>query len=191
MRKRLITLTTLLGLLALAGCVNLKPSPSQTESYILGPVNPVAESSAAKIVEPIYILRPQVPTYQDGSRMTYRKESGEVEDMPGIRWAEPLAEGIARAVSLYLSSPKVSYYPWPNATEEASRLSVNFQRFGATESGAVQVVAHWNLKRFGGQSLSGQFTSESLQWTPGQPETLVSAYNEALRKLALDIANRL
>jgi uncharacterized lipoprotein YmbA len=180
--------TALLCLLALASCVNLKPVPSQTRSFALGPVDTTVAPEALASGDSIYILRPQVPTYQDGSRLNYRSASGEVMSLPGARWAEPLAEGIARATSLYLAPSKEAsvqgYYPWPNTSAEAVRLSLNFQRFGATESGEVKVVARWTLKKPGGKSQSGQFVSETLRWVPGQPETLVAAYNQALQALA-------
>jgi len=179
----------------LAGCVNLKPVPSQTESFALGPVEMQAPDQSRQLENPIYIVRPQVPTYLDGSRLSYRSSSGEVINMPGARWAEPLAEGIARAVSLYLSGSVhgvvEGYYPWPNTSQNASRLSLNFQRFGATESGEVQVVAQWTLKPDQGEVISGQFVSDSISWQVGDPATLVAAYNEALRTIAMDVEKSL
>lgn len=181
-------------LLLLAACVNLKPVPSQTFSYALGPVELAAPSEPRTESESLYILRPQVPTYLDSDRLSYRLASGEVKNIFGARWAEPLAEGIARAMSLFLSesSPGLveGYYPWPNTSSDASRLSLYFQRFGATDSGEVQVVVRWELKQPDGTSLSEQYNSESLTWVVGQPDTLVAAYNEALRALALEIEDR-
>jgi uncharacterized lipoprotein YmbA len=182
-------------LLWLPACVNLKPVPSQSFSYTLGPVDVVGASEVRTTGEPIYILRPQVPTYLDSDRLSYRLASGEVKDMFGARWAEPLAEGIARATSLYLSESSsaivAGYYPWPNTTLEASRLSLNFQRFGATEAGEVQVVVRWTLKQSGGKTMSGQYASESLSWTVGQPDSLVAAYNQALLALVQEIVQEI
>jgi uncharacterized lipoprotein YmbA len=182
-------------LLWLPACVNLKPVPSQSFSYTLGPVDVVGATEVRTTEEPIYILRPQVPTYQDSGRLSYRLASGEVKNMFGARWAEPLAEGIARAMSLYLSESSPArvegYYPWPNTAPEASRLSLHFQRFGATDAGEVQVVVRWTLKQSGGKTVIGQYASESLNWTVGQSDTLVAAYNEALRALAQEVGNRI
>lgn len=141
--------------------------------------------------ESVYIIRPQVPSYQVGMNLSYRLASGEVRGMPGVRWAEPLPEGIARAMSLFLfeSSPGMveGYYPWPNTSPEASHLSLYFQRFDAIESGEVQVVARWTLKRSGGETQTGQYVAEELNWVVGQPETLVAAFNQALQGLAVNI----
>jgi len=195
MQKTLSLSAAFLCLLGLAACVNLKPVPSETESFTLGPVEMTAKAQHGEGKEAIYIIRPQLPTYLDGSHLSYRSASGEVKSIPGARWAEPLAEGIARAMSLYLSGsglgPVDGYYPWPNTTPEASRLSLNFQRFGATDSGVVQVVAQWSLKRADGRTISGQYVSESPDWSVGQAESLIAAYNEALRALAHEVEKSL
>lgn len=181
-------------LLWLPACVNFKPVPTQTFNYTLGPVEVATPSKAGTQGESIYILRPQVPTYLDDDRLSYRLASGEVKNMFGARWAEPLAEGIARAMSLYLSESGLArvegYYPWPNTSLEAYRLSLNFQRFGATESGEVQVVVRWELKQVDGRSVDGQYVSDALSWTVGQPDTLIAAYNQALRALAQEMGEQ-
>lgn len=188
-------LTCLLCLFGLAACVNLKPVPSLTESYTLGPVDALTPPQSLASGAPIYIFRPQIPTYLDDSSLSYRSSSGEVTNLPSARWAEPLAEGIARAMSLYLSASDhvavEGYYPWPNTSADASRLSLNFQRFGATDSGKVRVVARWTLKKAGGATETGQFVSEALNWQTGQPKSLVAAYNQALQALARSIENGL
>jgi len=181
-------------MIGFTSCVNLKPVPSETESYTLGPVVAVPTMQGSNSSETIYIMRPQVPTYLDGSRLSYRSASGEVKSMPGARWAEPLAEGIARALSLYLSGSSLGvvegYYPWPNTSPAASRLSLHFQRFGATDSGDVQVLVRWSLKRAGGQTISGQYLPQSLNWSVGEADSLIKAYNEALRALSREIEAR-
>ena len=178
-------------LLGLPACVNLKPAPSQAFSYTLGPVDGAALPQPEAQAQAIYILRPQVPTYLDDDRLSYRLASGEVINLFGARWAEPLAEGIARAMSLLISESRLAvvegYYPWPNTSPEAARLSLNFQRFGATESGQVQVVARWELKQADGKIVDGQYVSDSLGWVVGEPDTLIAAYNQALRALAQEV----
>ena len=179
------------GLLFLAACVNLKPVPSETTNYTLGPVELGTSAQVSKNSKLIYIIRPQVPTYLDGSRLSYRLASGEVQNIRGTRWAEPLAEGIARAMSLYLSSSSTisveGYYPWPNTSANAARLTLNFQRFGATESGNVQLVASWILRDSGEGLKKGHFVSDNQTWDLENPDSLVAAYNRALQALAQDI----
>lgn len=190
-RRHLFLLIALPCLLVLSACVNLKPVPSETESYVLGPLEMSSSESIKPGVQPIYILRPQVPTFVDGSRLSYRYSSGELINMPGTRWAEPLAEGIARAMSLYLSGSGYElvegYYPWPNTSSDAARLSLNFLRFGATDTGQVQVAVRWTLKMSDQTSKSGHYISRGLTWEVGQANTLVRAYNEALMALASDL----
>lgn len=179
----------------LPACVNLKPVPSDSKSYTLGPVEMEHRGQSTEANLPIYIIRPQVPTYMENSRLSYRSASGEVIHVSGARWAEPLAEGIARAMSLYLSEsgmgPIGGYYPWPNASDDAARLSLNFQRFGATEAGEVQVVVRWRLAIPEGKSKTGEFVSDAHSWVIGEPSTLVAAYNIALQALALHLKESL
>lgn len=190
-RKTLSFFASAICFIFLAACVNLKPVPSITTSYTLGPVDLSPPVRNSTVGEPIYIVRPQVPTYLDGSRLSYRSVSGEVKNIFGARWAEPLAEGIARAMSLYLSKSSSfsveGYYPWPNTLTNGSRLTLNFQRFGATESGSVQVVANWTLKDSGGKLKKGQFVSSNLIWDVESPDSLVAAYNSALELLADEV----
>lgn len=178
----------------LPACVNLKPKPSLTKSYTLGPVEAAAVEEVRLLTEPIYIFHPQVPTYLDNPRLSYRLASGEVIYMHSARWAEPLAEGLARAMSLLFTefSPgqAVEHYPWPNSVPEASRISLNFQRFGATATGEVQVVVHWEFRRPDGNIVKGQFASEGLSWVVGDPDSLVQAYNQALRALTLELGEQ-
>lgn len=184
-------LVTLTCLLVLPACVNLKPVPSQTKSYTLGPVEAQVPDAAITQKALIYVVCPQLPTYLDSAWITYLSADGELNKLADARWAEPLAEGIARAVSLYLSGAGVGsiegYYPWPNAASKSTRLSLNFERIGALESGAVQVVVSWTLKQSDGTSKGGRYNSDNLHWEVGQPETLVAALNSALRELADEI----
>lgn len=195
MQKILPSFLPLLCLFGLSACVNLKPVPSVTESFILGPVDMVGRSNTLMEGKPVFIARPQLPTYLEDSRLSYRSANGEVRNIAAARWAEPLAEGIARAMSLYLGASEQiavkGYYPWPNTATDAARLSLNFQRFGATDSGEVQVVTRWTLKQAGGVSKNAQFVSEALVWQTGEPESLIAAYNKALKALALEIEKSL
>ncbi|MFU8848796.1 MAG: membrane integrity-associated transporter subunit PqiC [Opitutales bacterium] len=179
-------------LLWLSACVNLKPKASLSKSYTLGPIEAVAPGKAQSQEHQLYILHPQIPAYLDGPRLGYRLASGEVKNMEGARWAEPLAEGIARAMALFMSESSlirvVGHYPSPNTRPEASRLALNFQRFGATASGEIQVLVNWELRPAEGEVRRGQFVSAGLTWVVGDSDSLVQAYNQALHGLTLELA---
>lgn len=190
-RKISPVLTLAVFLIGLPACVNLKPTPSQSFSYTLGPVEQAAVPDSVAGAAAIYILRPQVPTYLESDRLSYRLASGEVKHLFGARWAEPLAEGIARAMSLYLAESGfvagAAYYPWPNTVADASQLALYFQRFGATASGEVQIVARWEFRTADGRTIDGLYVSDSLAWSVDAPDSLVAAYNQALRALVREI----
>lgn len=186
-------LITLSGLL-LGGCVNLKPTPDVTRQFALGPVGAeIAPGEAAKEgAMAVYVMRPFLPVYLDNSRIYFRSLDGEVSSLRAARWAEPLTEGIARAVALYLNArdgiDALGYYPWPEIDPGLPRLTLRFHQFEAAANGVVQVVARWTLRSQGGDVLEGTFESAKLAWTPGQPETLIAAYNEALEALVARIS---
>ena len=191
-RRKISPLLTVAVLLTgLPACVNLKPTLSQGFSYTLGPVEETTVPDSLAGAAAIYILRPQVPTYLESDRLSYRLASGEVKHLSGARWAEPLAAGIARALSLYLAESGLAagaaYYPWPNTVADASQLAVYFQRFGATASGEVRIVARWELRPADGQTIDGLYVSDALAWSMDAPDSLVAAYNQVLRALVHEI----
>lgn len=180
----------------LSSCVNLKPVASITQSYALGPVESQSTRQNTARSESIFIRRPHVPTYIDSRRLVYRAVNGEVKEVPGARWAEPIVEGIARASSLFLNEATghdtvEGYYPWPNADKDASQLSIEFMRFSATEAGEVQVVARWTLERASGETKSKLFSSKELEWKAAEPESLIAAYNTALKDLVEEVVDSL
>jgi len=183
------------ALLALTGCVNLKPSLSQMRSFTLGPVAVDVVEAEAGVERALYIQRPQLPTFLDGSRLSYRTASGELKYLPSARWAEPLNEGVARAVALYLGRSGLgeapAFYPWPNTKAEAAVLTLAFERFSANESGTVQIVVNWQVSGAGWAPQQTRFISESIDWEIDRPETLVAAFNQALAELAGEIADAL
>ena len=203
MNKTKLTLIALsIGGVLLTSCVNLKPVVPKSQNYTLGPVEIQAVDQVDQleqgtaVSEAIFITRPHVPTYLDSGRLVYLAESGEVKQVPVARWAEPMVEGIARATALYLNESTglgtvVGYYPWPNSNVDAIRLTLNFLRFSATETGEVHVVARWTLKHSTGEIKSGLFSTEELRWTVAEPESLVAAYNDALKALAVEVLDHL
>lgn len=189
MIRKLFVLTAVsLALLLCHGCVNLKPAPSLTENFMLGPIDMAGTEQTQPGREGLYILRPQLPTYQEGNRLGYRLATGELQYLPHARWAEPLADGIARASAQYFGAVGLGsvegYYPWPNTAATASRLALYFERFDATATGEVQVAVRWSLTRKDGTVDKGYFAAKDLSWQPGQADTLIAAYNQALQALA-------
>lgn len=180
--------------LLLSACVNFKPQADKVKLYTLGMNAAVAADDPGDKVT-YYIARPELPGYLQGNRMLYHTDSGELASISGARWGEDLAGGIARALGEYMHSDgRVyvrSYFPWPKLSRETLDIRVLFKRFGATETGHVQLVAIWQIRNGDGLIKEGQFQSLDLRWNPDQTETYVTQLNAALSALAQDISSSL
>jgi uncharacterized lipoprotein YmbA len=176
----------------LTACVNLKPKPDTVRLYVLGPLDTAVESGVLS-GPAIYIARPDLPTYVDGTRLQYRRQGGELRSLSGARWAEPLQEGVSRALSEYLSSQHAinGYYPWPKLSSVTSQVRVRFSQFGATADGQIQLSAHWQIEGPEAVVREGVFAAADLKWQTDDAQSMVAGLNEALQALAADISNSL
>ena len=188
MLLRLITLIALIG--PLAGCINLKPREDTRKEYTLGLIElPRVESGQG--VERGYIARPHLPAYMEGYGLKVRSSNGELTELGGARWAEPIELGVARALSHYIEAAsggvKSGFYPWPQSNFEDNVLHVRFHQLIATAEGRIQLSASWEVKREGVDSLAGVFTSSDVTWIPGDSESMVTGLNAALEAFSNEI----
>ncbi len=178
----------------LTACVNLKPRADATKTYVLGPMAlPVADASQQ--IERGYIARPQLPVYMEGATLKVRSADGEIANLAGARWAEPLEVGVARALSHYIEvqsgGVKSGFYPWSQSKKAANTLYVKFYQLVATTDGRIQVSASWELQRASGQPLTGVFTTVDTEWIPGDAQSMVAGVNAAIEALAGQISSSL
>lgn len=187
-RGALLPLLLVIGaLLAVtSGCVNLKSKPDRVQQYALGAS--LQQELAVSDPAAIYISRPNLPGYLNGRNLQYRDASSEVVSLRQSRWAEPLDQGVARALAecwLQSGASSVSgYYPWPRKSNSSPQLKVNFYRLEAFSDGRIEVVADWQLLgAAGGVEKQGQFRAKEISWQLGDPESLVRGLNAALLQL--------
>jgi uncharacterized lipoprotein YmbA len=169
----------------------LKPKADTVRLFVLGSVDAVAESSTPA-TEAVYIARPDLPAYLDGTRLQYRHTDGEVESLRGARWAESLQEGVARALSEFIGVAQGhstdGYYPWPKLSSATPQVRVRLLQFGATADGLIQLTANWQIEGPAGVTGHGTYLAKGLEWQPGNSQSLVAGYNQALQALAAEIA---
>jgi uncharacterized lipoprotein YmbA len=183
---------TMIGVALLAGgCVNLKPSPDTVKSYTLGPAS---LESLEKFPgrEGVYVARPDLPGYLAGTRFHYRGFDGELVQLPSARWAEPLEEGISRAVSEFLNHEGVpasgGYYPWPYRSRDIPKLHLSILRLGAYENETIQFQVAWEILQDEATIASGLYVQDALAWEVGDASSAVEGFNAGLRALAAQIA---
>ncbi len=188
MLLRLITLFIVSSLLT--GCVNLKPREDSTKEYVLGPIDVLALGTGP-IEERGYIARPQLPVYMEGSELKIRSADGEITSLPGVRWAEPLDVGVARALSHYFQAVsggiKSSFYPWAKPGKAATTLQVTLHQMVATDDGHIYLSASWELKRPDTSVQTGAFSKVDVEWLPGDAGSMVAGLNAGLEALATEI----
>lgn len=174
--------------LVFSGCVNLKPKADVVKLYALGPVEAAPETTATG--PSMYVARPNLPGFLDGKRLQFRSANGEVEELSKARWAEPLEDGIARALAEYLQHKggrKVSgFYPWPKNRDDLE-LRVHIYKLGALKSGEVSMLVEWELRSAGKARSAGTFESQGIQWQQGDSDSFVAGINRALEQLASDV----
>jgi uncharacterized lipoprotein YmbA len=179
---------------SLVGCINLKPREDHRKVFTMGALElPAVDSQQG--AERGYIARPDLPGYMEGTGMKVRSADGEIRDLHGARWAEPLDIGAARALSHYIEAAsggvKSGFYPWPQLSFEENILYVRFHEFVATDDGRILLSATWEVKLVSGETRSGVLSINNVMWKPNEPHSLVAGMNEALEALATQISNSL
>ena len=186
-----VTLAALAGLFWMTACVNLDPRPDSTRFFVLG-----SDASAAAAGEGgsgFYVGRPEIPVYLKSEKMLYRTASGEVRPVGGHRWAEPLDQGIARALAEALAAQSgtasAGFYPWAKPAPETATLRLQVREFGGDGDGSIVFDAAWELQDPARSApLRGDFRAQIEAWKVGSPDGLVAGMNELIARLALEIA---
>ena len=181
-------------LFGLTSCIGLKPRPDETKTYALGLPEPIQSSSAISTAKG-YIARPQLPVYMEGSQLKLISNDREIVNLPDARWAESMDVGVARTMSYYIETLsgglKSDFYPWVCTVEAAFTLQLNFQYLIATSDGRILVAASWKYEHIAGETKTGIFSNNTIEWLPGDAQSMVDGINAALKLLATEIADSL
>lgn len=179
-----IRLIAALALLLLAGCGTTPPS-----TYHLldarGTTLPSGDSPSLG-VGPIMI-----PEYLNRNGLVYRKDSNTLEIASYERWAEPLADGIERVLSLNLASlldtQNVRTFPWNRSRAPQFSVRVRIVALDAKPAKA-ELVAEWLLLQPGDPDteLTRQLTTLSapLGGDTAGGAAVASAYSDLLMQLS-------
>jgi uncharacterized lipoprotein YmbA len=137
----------------------------------LGPVN-----------LPPYLSRPEVATRLGPEQVAYAGND---------RWAAPLDELTARALSeelrARLPAREVVRWPWPVGAPPDVAATVEFLRFEADAAGGATLQARWTVSRRGGAPVTGE-TRLHEAGAAGDVPGSVAALGRALGALAADLA---
>lgn len=187
--------TILISLIAicasLVGCVNLKPKPDAYSLYLLGNQAEVSTiDDSGESGRSLYVAPPNLPPYLASKQLVYTQANGVAGHLRHARWAEPLAEGIARTVAENINAHAdaiAAYYPWPKP-RTAEVLKINFYQIEAESGGRFITYVEWRLVDLEANvERSGRFQLDDIRWSPERPDSYVAAYNQMLRALVHEI----
>lgn len=174
--------------IVLASCAAREPFP---RFYVLTPTSgPVSSHRAGTSV---FVRRVQVPAYLARLSLVTMRGGSEADYAETARWAEPLDQGVARAVAENLNrrSGITAFGFSPAAPPGLSRydVQIRLERFEGTDSGDVVLAAHWQLSTADGSSVTSRRTEiHRSGWVPGDYPGLVKLLSDAVAEMSSQIA---
>jgi uncharacterized lipoprotein YmbA len=142
MTNRHVLPWVLLAALCAVGCGS---SPA-TRFYVLDAVTP---QSADALDVDVGIGPVQLAPYLDRSPLITRSGPNTISVAEFDRWAEPLQDGFARAltqdVGAALGTVRAHVFPWSSPVDV--RVPVEVLRFDSDEAGTATLVARWSVLR--------------------------------------------
>ncbi len=190
-RWRVLAIILTLSSLLLAGCAKSKPARFYMLTSGVGlqagaPPAP-GEKGISLTVRPIefpeYLNRPQIVT---------RTSPNRIELAEFHRWAEPLGQSFARALtgnlSALLSTERVVLLPWRGGGPADHRITMDVIRFDGTPGGEVSLIARWTLLGPDGNELTPPRRSRITASTRQTGyEGVAEAMSEAVGELSREI----
>jgi uncharacterized lipoprotein YmbA len=138
-----------LALALLGGCSLLKAQPDRSRFYTLSRVGARAPAPAGPQLV-VGVRRVAVPDYLDRPELVTRVGPNEVRLSENDRWAEPLSDGVGRALHLDLSArlgaAAVYRDPWPQNAPIDTVVSVELIRFERLARGPAQLEARFAVR---------------------------------------------
>ncbi len=186
--KRLILALLSLGL---GACSVLQPKPDVTRNYLLTPEAPTQIGERADVslaIGPIAF-----PSYLARAEIVTRFDSNELHLSPIHRWAEPLERNFTRVLGADLAaaigSDEIIHFPWFGRPDVDYRLTMNVERFEATDKGDAVLVAGWKLQReLDGDVVEAERSNIRVAIDGSTTDAAVGALSVSIAKLAEEIA---
>jgi uncharacterized lipoprotein YmbA len=184
-----------------ASCSILQPVRDTSVNHLLEGTIPARQITGSNPA--VAIARPALPSYLDRQELVARYGDGELKMNPNQLWAESLPAGISRVTALNLGRltnslniQPVEYFITPDYT---SLLELRISRFEPDPSGHLILECTWKLQPLAPGRVAGTraFSTRvpirhpSRTISPKTQSSQVDAMNEALARLARDIARAL
>jgi uncharacterized lipoprotein YmbA len=181
----------LLGLSFLIGCATREPLPN---FFVLTGAGPRGARTPVAGETVVLVRLAEVPTYLAKSSLVTMIGGIEVKYSATQRWAEPLDQGLSRAVAEDLSrNSKIRAYgfsPGAPPVDHSYDVWIRLERFEGNDNGEVVLRARWSVSTAGSSS---PITSRTVDirrdgWQPGDYAGLVRLLSEEVTEMSRQIA---
>jgi hypothetical protein len=181
----------------LAACSVLEPVEDKAVNHLLDPVIPERRITGASPA--IAISRPALPSYLDRQQLVSRSGDGRVQMNSYHLWAEPLDSAISRVTALNLGRLTNSLNIQPVESfvtlDYRTLLEIRITRFEPDVSNQLILECTWKLQPVSGRVADTRSFRTSVAIspadTPKEHSGRIAAMNEALARLAREIARAL
>jgi hypothetical protein len=135
---------------SLAGCALGSARPDRSTFFALAASEPDGAVPAGSWDAALGLGPVAIPGYLDRPQLVTRVGPNELKLAPVARWAEPLREGIGRALQQDLAAAsgarQVALYPWPPTTHVDLAVAVDVLRFEPGARGDIELAARWSVR---------------------------------------------
>lgn len=181
----------LIGLLFLVGCATREPLPNFFVLTGSGSRTVRTHSSGSTTV---LVRRVEVPAYLARTSLVTMRGGIEVQYAATQRWAEPLDQGLSRAVAEDLSrDPRIRAFGFsPDAPPIAHNYDVwiRLERLEGNDNGEVVLRARWSVSSADSSAPIAARTVDIRRtgWRPGDYPGLVRLLSAAVLEMSRQIA---
>lgn len=175
-----------------AGCAATEPEP--VYFVLTGSHSGVTATHPASAVN-VYVRRIEVPAYLGKPGLVTIKGGSEVNYADTYLWAEPLDQGLSRAVAEDLSQKSrfraFGFSPTVLPPEHTYDVWIRLERFEGTDTGQAVLRARWWVSTAGSSDSIGGRTTEIRRsgWHPGDYGALIQLFRSEVQELSRGIAS--
>ncbi|MEM7741032.1 MAG: PqiC family protein [Pseudomonadota bacterium] len=171
-------LPSLALLLLLTACAGAPPKFYLLEapSALTGEQVPVGD------LKTVGIARVELPAYANTEKIARVDQSRQLFKEDDHRWAEPPADGLTRVLAASVATETgatVITAPFPRGLDPDLRVSVHFDRFLRSPSGAAMIAGQFMLEDSQGRNV---LAIEPFSFEVASPSPGYSAYADAVAK---------
>jgi uncharacterized protein len=141
----------------------------------------------------VYVQRVEVAPYLARLSLVEMKGANQAIYAPTARWAEPLPQGVSRAVADNLRRlfglQAYSFMPANPPPDHAYNVSIHLERFEGNDNGDVVLLARWGLSGSRNEDAATNRTTEIHRsgWKPGDYATLANLLSDEVVDLSREI----